>query len=59
MKFGIDLQSVRMAFLRRPASRRIYDYTGLLHGDLNQASPVTSCSFLANQVNSGQLSNGG
>jgi hypothetical protein len=35
MKFGINLQSIRMAFLQPPASRGIYVYSGLYTSNLN------------------------
>jgi hypothetical protein len=58
LKFGIDLQSVRMAFLQPPASRGIYVYTGLYTSDLNASfTGYGVADFLANQMNSGQLSN--
>ncbi len=58
LKFGIDLQSVRMAFLQPPASRGIYVYTGLYTSNLNASfTGYGVADFLANQMNSGQLSN--
>jgi outer membrane receptor protein involved in Fe transport len=58
LKFGIDLQSVRMAFLQPPASRGIYVYNGLYTSNLNASfTGYGVADFLANQMNSGQLSN--
>lgn len=58
LKFGINLQSVRMAFLQPPASRGIYVYSGLYTSNLNASfTGYGVADFLANQMNSGQLSN--
>jgi hypothetical protein len=58
LKFGVTLQSIRMAFLQPSHSRGQYNYTGLY-----TSSPGTSftgygvADFLANQMNSGLVSN--
>ena len=58
LKFGLTLQSIRMAFLQPPASRGIYTYTGLYTSNLNASfTGYGVADFLANQMNSGQLSN--
>lgn len=58
LKIGIGLQSVRMAFLQPPASRGIYNYTGLYTSNLSAAfTGYGVADFLANQMNSAQLSN--
>ncbi|HEX4038280.1 MAG TPA: TonB-dependent receptor [Acidobacteriaceae bacterium] len=58
LKLGVDMQSVRMAFLQPPASRGIYVYNGLYTSDLNASfTGYGVADFLANQMYSGQLSN--
>ncbi|HEY4382842.1 MAG TPA: TonB-dependent receptor [Acidobacteriaceae bacterium] len=58
LRIGLDLQSVRMAFLQPPASRGIYNYTGLYTSNLNASfTGYGVADFLANQMNSAQLSN--
>jgi hypothetical protein len=58
LKFGVTLQSIRMAFLQPSHSRGQYNYTGLYTSA--QGASLTGygvADFLANQMNSGLVSN--
>lgn len=58
LKFGVDFQAVRMAFLQPPNSRGNYNYTGLYTSNLGASyTGFAAADFLADQMNNGQISN--
>jgi hypothetical protein len=58
LKFGLNLQSVRMAFLQPSHSRGDYTYTGLYTSNLGASfTGYAVADFLADQMNSASLSN--
>lgn len=60
LKFGVDFQSLRMAFLQPPNSRGNYNYTGLYTSNLGASFTGNAVAdFITNQMNNGQISNEG
>ena len=57
LKFGVSLESIRMAFLQPLISHGIYDYTGLYTSKLGASfTGFGAADFLANQNHDAQLS---
>ncbi len=58
IRFGVDLQAIRTAFLQPPNSRGNYNYTGLYTSNLGASyTGFGAADFLADQMNNGQISN--
>jgi hypothetical protein len=56
-KFGVDFQSIRMAFIQPLISHGVYDYTGLFTSNGGKSfTGYGAADFLANQMHDSELS---